>query len=234
MINSVFSKIISSVKGEDYAIDKEVSMAYILAEAYRRLGMLLRGVIYRLFLKHSGKRLFIGKRVKIKMKKKIVMGGGCTIEDDCYVDALSKDGIKIGNNFKLGRRSTIECTGVISNIGCGLVIGDNVGISERALISVRGKILIGNDVIIGPNVSIQAENHRFDSKDEKIRRQGIIRKGIIIEDNCWLGCNVVILDGVKIGQGSVVAAGAVVTKDVPAGSVVGGVPAKVIKERGSK
>ncbi|MNG32136.1 Virginiamycin A acetyltransferase [compost metagenome] len=78
---------------------------------------------------------------------------------------------------------------------------------------------------------MSAENHVFSDKTKPIKEQGIYRQGITIEDDCWIGSNVTILDGVTIGTGSVVAAGAVVTKDVPPYSVVGGVPAKIIKER---
>lgn len=225
----MLDKIISLIKGEKYEVDKSMPRSYAMLMVSRRGMMLLRGFFAKPFLKRCGRHFFLGRKARILAKNKISIGRSCTIEDGCYVDALSRLGIKIGNNFKLGKNSTIECTGVASEIGEGLVIGDNVGISERALIAVRGKITIGNDVIIGPNVSLQAENHNYTNQSIPIRKQGTSRKGIIIEDNCWLGCNVIILDGVTISSGSVVAAGAVVTKDVPSGVVVAGVPAKVIK-----
>ena len=140
-------------------------------------------------------------------------------------------GIKIGNNFSLGQNSIIECTGVIRELGESLVIGDNVGISANAFISVRGKVKIGDSTIFGPGVSLFSENHIFEDKSTPIYLQGATRKGIEIGKDCWIGANATILDGVKIGNGCIVAAGAVVNHDVPSYTIVGGVPAKTIKNR---
>jgi acetyltransferase-like isoleucine patch superfamily enzyme len=90
-----------------------------------------------------------------------------------------------------------------------------------------GEITIGRNVLIGPNSQFETLNHEI-SLNENGRRPNII-KPIIIEDFVWIGARAVILQGVKIGKGSIIAAGAVVTKDVPANSIVGGVPAKLIK-----
>ena len=139
--------------------------------------------------------------------------------------------MKVGNNFSLGKNSIIECTGVIRELGEELVIGDNVGIAANAFIAMRGKVEIGSNTIFGPNVSIHAENHNFSDTDKPIKLQGATRKGVKIGEDCWVGSKAVILDGVTIGSHSIIAAGAVVTKDVPEYSIVGGVPAKVIKMR---
>lgn len=95
----------------------------------------------------------------------------------------------------------------------------------------NGRISFGNHVLVGPNVVIRASNHRFDRTDTPIRDQGHSTGEITIEDDIWLGANVSVLGGVRIGRGAVVAAGAVVTKDVASFSVVGGVPARLIKMR---
>jgi acetyltransferase-like isoleucine patch superfamily enzyme len=84
---------------------------------------------------------------------------------------------------------------------------------------------------MSPRVSIYAENHLFDDPELNIKEQGVKREFVKIEDDCWIAANTVILAGVTIGRGSVIAAGSVVTKDVPPYSIVGGVPAKVIKSR---
>ena len=111
------------------------------------------------------------------------------------------------------------------------MIGNNVGISQNCFIQVRGNVNIGNNVIMGPNVSIFSENHNFTNPDLPVNIQGESRKGVIIEDGVWIGTRSVILDGVKIGENSIIAAGSVVVKDVPPFSIVGGVPAKVLKSR---
>jgi acetyltransferase-like isoleucine patch superfamily enzyme len=145
--------------------------------------------------------------------------------------SLSKFGIRFGNNVTISDRSIIDCTGVISYIGNGLIIGNNVGIAQNCFIQVRAHVRIGDNVMFGPNVSIISENHNFDKIDMPISKQGVTRKGVIIEDGVWLGTRAIILDGVTIGANSIVAAGSVVSKDVLPFSIVGGVPAKLLKMR---
>jgi galactoside O-acetyltransferase len=100
--------------------------------------------------------------------------------------------------------------------------------------SVGGRIVIGDDVLMGPNVVLRASDHRFDLTDVPIRAQGHDAGEIHIADDVWLGANVTVVRGVRIGRGAVVAAGAVVTRDVPPFSVVGGVPARMLRSRGSE
>lgn len=93
-------------------------------------------------------------------------------------------------------------------------------------------VTIGKNVMMGPNVAIITENHRFDRMDVPIREQGYYdRKPVVINDDVWIGMRVIILPGVTVGKGAILAAGAVVTKDVPEYAIVGGNPAKVIKYR---
>lgn len=80
-------------------------------------------------------------------------------------------------------------------------------------------------------MSFHAENHQYQDLQTPIRLQGETRQGIIVDDDCWIGAKSTILDGVHIQKESVVAAGSVVTKNVPAGSIVAGVPAKVLRSR---
>ena len=85
--------------------------------------------------------------------------------------------------------------------------------------------------MFGPKCSLFAENHVFSNTDNSIKSQGVQQKGINIEDDCWIGSNVIILDGVTIGKGSVIGAGTLVSKDVPAGSVVVDKREKMVRER---
>jgi acetyltransferase-like isoleucine patch superfamily enzyme len=116
-------------------------------------------------------------------------------------------------------------------MGEGFTIGDHSNIGPYCYVGCAGYIQIGKNVLMGPRVSLFAENHIFSDPERLIREQGVNRQGIIIEDDCWLGSGCIILDGVTIGHGSVVAAGSVVTESIPPLSVVAGVPAKVIKTR---
>jgi len=117
-------------------------------------------------------------------------------------------------------------------------IGDNCSIQMNTLLTgygnpgeTQGLIKIGNNVRIAPNCMMIAGNHVFDNPDIPICKQGLIYKPITIEDDVWVAGRVNIMAGVTIGKGSVIAAGSVVTHDVPPYSVVAGCPAKVIKRR---
>ncbi len=231
MFNKILNKIISKIKKEDYKIDSNITFSVICGTIFRKMKMYIRGWCTKPFFKKARGTLFIGKKCDIRCKKKISFLGSATIEDYVKIDALSKGGIKIGNNFSIGRNSIIECTGVLRELGEELEIGDNVGIAANAFIAVRGKLKIGSNTIFGPNVSIHTENHNFAELDKPIRLQGATRKGIQIGEDCWIGSKAIILDGVNIGNHAIIAAGAVVNKDVPDYAIVGGIPAKVIKIR---
>lgn len=113
--------------------------------------------------------------------------------------------------------------------GLNVAIGDNSGLGINSII---GKVKIGNDVMMGRDVIIMSISHKFDDCNVPMRLQGSEpEKEVIIGDDVWIGHRVIILPGVKIGKGSIIGAGAVVTTDVPSYAVVGGVPAKLIKLR---
>ena len=231
MFSKLLSKVISKIKREEYVVDSSITFFVICGTVFRKMKMYVKGIFLKPFFKKSKGSLFIGKKCDIRCKKKIILLGSTTIEDYVKIDALSKGGIKIGKNFSIGRNSIIECTGVLRELGASLEFGENVGIAANAFIAVRGNLKIGSNTIFGPNVSIHTENHNFGEFDKPIRLQGATRKGVEIGEDCWIGSKAVILDGVKIGNHVIVAAGAVVNRDVPDYAIVGGVPAKIIKTR---
>lgn len=117
-----------------------------------------------------------------------------------------------------------------ARFGRGVTLGDRPGIGINA--SIGEQTHIGSDVMMGPDCVIYTRNHRFDRLDIPMREQGYGPvEPVVIGDDCWIGGRVTILPGVHIGNGAVIAAGAVVTKDVPPFAVVGGVPAKIIYNR---
>lgn len=132
------------------------------------------------------------------------------------------------NKFDLGVESTIEDFTAINNGVGDVVIGDRtrVGLSN----TIIGPVKIGNDVRLAQNVVLSGLNHNYQEIDSPIHTQGVSTHPIIIEDESWLGANVVVVPGVTIGKHSIVAAGSVVTKSVPAYSVVAGNPARVLKK----
>lgn len=113
----------------------------------------------------------------------------------------------------------------------GIELGNNIIINHNTTIAGHGGLIIGDYVQIGPNCNILTASHGYSEWKIPIRNQPIIRKKVIIEDDVWIGANVVVLPGVKIGRGSIVGANAVVTKNVEPFTIVGGVPAKKIKDR---
>jgi galactoside O-acetyltransferase len=117
--------------------------------------------------------------------------------------------------------------------GGRIEIGKGTYIGNFVYITGPGNVRIGKKCLIAAHSGIFANAHIFADPDKYIQDQGGICKGITIEDDCWLGTGVKVLDGVKIGRGSVIGAGAVVTKDIPAYSIAVGVPANVIRDRRS-
>ena len=113
-----------------------------------------------------------------------------------------------------------------------LIVGENTEIGLKNFISaVNEDIRIGNNVLLGPDVSVFSYNHSFENKKIPIKSQNLECSEVFIGDDVWSGAKAIILPGVKIGRDAVVGAGAVVTKDVPAYCIVGGVPANIIKRR---
>lgn len=100
------------------------------------------------------------------------------------------------------------------------LFGDNVFVNKNSSFTVRSKIAIGNNVLIGENVRFFDHNHRFRDEDELILNQGYSISDIVVEDNVWIGSNVVILKGVTIGTGSVIGAGCIFYKDIPKNTLV--------------
>ena len=128
---------------------------------------------------------------------------------------------------KCGKNVAIEHG---ATFGRKLKLGNRSGIGINAWI--KGDVSIGNDVLMAPNVVILTQNHVHESYDIPIIEQGTTPEfPVVIEDDCWICQNVIIMPGVHVGRGSILAAGAVVTKNVPEFSIVGGNPARIIKSR---
>ncbi len=183
---------------------------------------ILRGFYYRILINYSYPALIgrgfkiinirnfkAGKNIWIKDGVSILAGGKISLGDNCVICERTsiwshKEGVKIDSNVAIGIGSYISGTG--------------------------GAIEIGDEVRIADHVRMYSFNHNFSDPTKPISGQGYSRKGIVIEDNVWIGSGAIILDGVSIKKNSVVAAGSVVTKDVPKSVVVAGVPAKIIKK----
>ena len=184
-------------------------------------GKFLRGLWKRLFLKKASGLFLVGPRVRITHAGHIYCGRNVKFEEGAEIHGLCKEGLHFGDFVTIGRGVMIRPSSYYGiDLGMGLRIGDHSSIGPHAYVGCSGLITIGKNVMFGPKCSLFAENHVFQDKDITIKSQGVSQKGITIEDDCWIGSNVVILDGVRIGKGSVIAAGTIVTRDIPAGSIV--------------
>ena len=130
--------------------------------------------------------------------------------------------------FSLGDYSVIESFACINNAVGDVIIGNYTRIGLHN--TIIGPVTIGHHVNLAQGITVTALNHKFKNPDIRIDEQGVSTKPVVIGNDIWVGANAVILPGITIGDHSVIAAGAIVTKDVPPHSLVAGVPAKVIKQ----
>ena len=222
MIKSLFQKLLIK-SGKTYTLDSNIPTKLVFFTLLKRLVMLLRG-----FFKLS-RKVFVGKRCRIMNANNIQFGNNVTIENDCIIDGYASNKLIFGDNVKIGSYSLVTCTSHFSKFGKGLKIGSNSAIGRFSEFGAAGGIEVGSDVIMGSYISFHSENHNFNDSSKLIRAQGVTSKGIKIGNNVWVGAKVTFLDGCEVGNNSVVAAGAVVNSIYPDNSIIGGVPAKLIK-----
>jgi acetyltransferase-like isoleucine patch superfamily enzyme len=191
-------------------------------------GIALRSILYRLILKSQGSAA-IERNVRLRYASNIRLGQGVYLDEGVYIHACPP-GVEIGSNTMVMHGAVLHVYNFRDLPHAGIKIGRDSLVGEYSVIRGQGGVTIGDRVFTSPMSQIIAVNHIFDDPGRSFVEQGITAEGIVIEDDVWLGSASVITDGVRVGRGAVVAAGAVVTKDVPAHTVVGGVPARVIKE----
>jgi len=180
--------------------------AWLIEKFPTYIGIKIRSLIYSRLFKSCGTNVTIAENVLINRHKDII----------------------VGNNFTINRYSSI----FVGINGGKLSIGDNCYIGSFCIISShRGSIEIGNDVMLANGVFLEPANHKYSDLTKPMRLQGHDVGKIIIEDDVWIGNNCVVLKNVRIGKGSIIGAGSVVTKNVEPYSIMGGVPAKLIKKR---
>lgn len=214
-------------------MDKDIRSADKINILFRTGIKAARGCFRRLFLKESHGMLLVGKGVQISHGKHIRCGKNVKFEDYSEIHGLCSEGLNFGDYVTISRGVMIRPSSYYGgDYGIGLTMGEHSSIGPYGYVGCSGRITIGKNVMFGPKCSLFAENHVFSDTQASIKSQGVQQKGITVEDDCWIGSNVTILDGVTIGKGSVIGAGTLVTKDVPAGSVVKDKRNKNIYSRG--
>jgi len=165
------------------------------------------------------RRLYFKSRIKI-------CGKNLSVDRSVMITGFKN--IKLGDHIQVSINSSIH-----AHKGGKIIIGDRFGMNTNSTIGAAdgGEIIIGNDVMIAQNVVIRASDHEFKDIHIPISQQGHRGGKIIIGNGCWIAANVVITANVEIGEHSIVAAGAVVTSNIEPYSIVGGVPAKLLRKR---
>jgi acetyltransferase-like isoleucine patch superfamily enzyme len=188
------------------------------------LGLFLRKIFYRFLFGKVGRGVAFGHHITLRHPHKIVIGDNAFIDDGAVLDAKGEadQGIIIGKNVIIGRNTILSCK------GGSIELGDFANISANCSLLSETKIFVGRYTFLaGQCYLVAGGNHSFERTDIPIMFQPSVRKGgIVIEEDCWLGASVVVLDGVSLAKGCVIGAGAVVTKSFPARSVASGVPAR--------
>ncbi|MFD3443756.1 hypothetical protein ACFDTO_04035 [Microbacteriaceae bacterium 4G12] len=205
-----------------------------LGFARRVLPMALRGLLRKPFVGSGNGPLFVGRNVRLSGLGRVRHTGRLVIEDGAEVQGLAKRGLSFGADVSIGPGSMIRPSSYYGGeVGEGLVMGDRSSMGAGCFIGCSGYIEIGDDVMLGPGVRIFSENHVFDDTSRTIKAQGVERGTVHIGDDCWIASGATITANVRIGSGVVVAAGSIVTSDVPDNAVVAGVPARVLRYRGA-
>ncbi|MGC1308911.1 MAG: DapH/DapD/GlmU-related protein [Phormidesmis sp.] len=192
------------------------------------VGLLFRKKFYPALLGQVGRNVVFGKSITIRHPHKIRIGDNVVIDDYAVLDAKGIDnhGITIGNNVMIGRNTSISCK------NGDITIGDNTNIATNCFIQSGKTVDIGKNVLFAPySYVIGGGDHEISRTDIPIIAQGQIIKGIKIGDNCWIGADVKILDGVEVHRDVIIGAGAVVTKSVEEFGIALGMPAKVHRKR---
>jgi acetyltransferase-like isoleucine patch superfamily enzyme len=190
-------------------------------------GIGLRAVAYRLIMKLEG-IVAIEKGVRIRFADRIRLGRGAYLDEGVYLHACPA-GIDIGENTLVMHHAELHVYNFRDLPHAGIKIGRESLIGEFNVLRGQGGITIGDRVYTSPLVQMAAVDHVFSDPTRPFVEQGITARGIVVEDDVWIGAGVIVIDGVRVGRGAVVAAGAVVTQDVPPHTVVAGIPARVVK-----
>lgn len=187
----------------------------------------LRGFLFPLFKLRYFPGHMLGPNVKHLIPRKTKVGESVFFGGNSYIELYSDKPSSIGSGVTIREGAWIQCRSGLNKKAVRLKIGDGVYIGPGAVIGVGGEVVIGSNCSIGARLSISAEEHKI--FEGSYVSNTVERQGVYVQKNCWLGNNVSILDGVTIGENSVIGACSLVTKDIPKNSVAFGIPARVVR-----
>ena len=192
------------------------------------LGLAFRRIFYPFIFGSIGKNVSIGRNVSIRGAAKITIGANVMIDDNCVLDARGENTqIRIDDNVLISGSTTIRARNATLHIGQGCSIGRN------CLLGTDHSLILGREVLLGAFTYLCAGgNHHFEGPEISVISQGLKEsKGIVIGDGAWLGARTTVLDGMTVGEGSVIGAHSLVNRSIPAMVVAHGCPAKVQRSR---
>lgn len=194
----------------------------------------LTNPVSRFFYRRFGAGSVVARRAEIIGRRRVSIGAGVRVMPGASLicSGMPPYLFKRKGTISIGDGSIIRENSFLITYGGNIELGSRVTVNPFCCIQGNCGVEIGDDVLIASHVSIFSANHVFEDASRTIRSQGERGKGVRIADDVWIGSHSVILDGVTINRGAVIAAGAVVTREVPAFAVVAGVPARKIGQRG--
>ncbi len=178
-------------------------------------------------LRSRGRRCRISPQAWIVAPWRIVLGDECALHPHCHLRTDSASSF-----IRLGSRTEIQPYALLMTYGGSIVMGEDCRVNPYCVLYGHGGLRIGNGVRIAAHTVIIPSSHGFDDLQVPMHQQPATSRGIVIEDDVWIGAGARIVDGTRIGTGSVIGAHAVVTHDIPPYSIAVGVPARVIRRRG--
>jgi len=203
-------------------------LAFLLVPLPGALGIVMRRFVYKRIFRNCGKGLIVGRNCVFRHASKISIGDDVTIDDMSLIDARGTDeeGIVLEDGVIINRNS------IVQSKGGDILIGKFVSVGSNSTLVSWGGIRIEEGAMIAGGCSLSAGRFDYMELDKSIADQGAYTTGpIVLGKNVWIATGVIILDGVQIGNDSIISAGSVVTGNIPRQTVASGNPAKVVFTR---
>jgi len=225
-----FSALIRLLTGRSYP---NVTLGEVKYLAQKGGFEWFRGFAWSLFHLRSPRGLMLGSGIKFILADRLRLGRGVSLGRGCYLDCSAERGVTLGNRVTIREYGWLQCRSGLNDKAGEVRIGERVYIGPFAVIGAGGDVIIGPGCQIGARFTLSAESHQ-PGEDGSYVKGRVQRKGISIGRDCWIGNNVCILDGVRVGDRCTLGAGSVVTRNVPDGATAYGVPARSVIQGGTK